>query len=165
MEMYVVFMQGCKLIIPNKMQNFGKLYFILFLLVINIGQTSCKSKQEKAQERIEKEKVQKTWDAIDEILDKKGTPLTKDPAIFENDQNQLNKPNDIIVAVYKNPNATVYDFTSQTDLNKQNTSLFSATYYKTTKFVKDRFTVNGEFDNQRFNEFYIKASNIYMALP
>jgi hypothetical protein len=147
------------------MKNIDKFYFILLLLVINLSLTSCKSKQEKAQERLEKEKVQKTWEAIDEILDKKGTPLTKDPAIFENDQNQLNKLYDIIVAVYKNPNATVYDFTSQTDLNKQNTSLFSATYYKTTKFVKNRFTINGEFDNQKFNEFYIKASNIYMALP
>ena len=103
--------------------------------------------------------------AVEEILKERGHPLLKDPNAFENDENQLDKPNDIIVGVYNNPEMNASDFVTQRSLNKKNTSFFSAEYYRKTNFIKKIFTVNGEFDNQEFNKLFNKASVIYNELP
>ncbi|WP_353330266.1 hypothetical protein [Bacteroides sedimenti] len=75
------------------------------------------------------------------------------------------KPNDIMVAVINNPNATAYDFASQLSLNKSNTSLFSYDFYKTRDLIKKRFTVNRVFNINEYTKFYNRASSVYSKLP
>lgn len=67
---------------------------------------------------------------------------------------EIVKPNDMLVAVYNNPNATPYDFLSS-GITPENTSLLTKEDYKSTKFVQDKFrTDKGDFDNVKFEEFF-----------
>lgn len=76
----------------------------------------------------------------------------------------IQKPNDIFVATFNNPNATTYDLLS-IDVNPENTSFLSKDEYKNTKFVQDRFkTESGDFDEDAFNDFFTRAAAHYAEM-
>lgn len=76
---------------------------------------------------------------------------------------ELKKPNDMFVATVMNPQATTYDLMS-TNLNPENTSLYSKDDYKKSKFVQDKFKKeDGSFDDLAFNDYY-KLAQVHYEL-
>lgn len=74
---------------------------------------------------------------------------------------ELKKPNDIFVATLNNPTATTYDLMSS-EINPDNTSLYSKDEYKNSPFVKKTFTMeDGSFDDLSFDKFYQVAQGHY----
>lgn len=71
--------------------------------------------------------------------------------------------NDMFVATLVNPNATLQDFVAS-GLNSDNTNLLTPEEYKQTKVVKEQFSKDGVFDDQKFNDFYYLAANKYREL-
>ena len=110
----------------------------------------------------EKSEADKVFSTMDEVLKEKGKPLTRNPKDFEK-KVEFTKPNDMIVAVIKNPTASAEDFKA-TNLTRANAHLFSEETYKTFSFVQKSFTVNNEFDHKRFHEVYLRACAIYRLL-
>jgi len=77
---------------------------------------------------------------------------------------EIQKANDIMIAVLDNPNATAYDLLSS-NINGGNTSLYSKDQYKQSKFIQDKFKdENGKFDNLAFNDAYSLASYKYAQM-
>jgi len=75
---------------------------------------------------------------------------------------EIQKPNDILVAVINNPNSSTYDLMS-TGLNPDNTSFFkNKDEYKNSNFIKEAFKdESGKFDDIAFDNFYNLAANHY----
>ncbi len=77
---------------------------------------------------------------------------------------ELKKPNDIFVATINNPMATTYDLMSS-EINPENTSLYTKDEYKEFPFIKKMFTTeDGNFDNLSFDKFYDVAEGHYNRL-
>ena len=77
---------------------------------------------------------------------------------------EINKANDMMVAVLDNPTATTYDLLSS-DINGGNTSLFTKDEYKSSKFIQDKFKDStGKFDDLAFNDAYSLASNKFAEM-
>ena len=71
--------------------------------------------------------------------------------------------NDMFVATLVNPNATLQDFVAS-GLNSDNTNLLTPEEYKQTKVVKEQFSKDGVFDDQKFNDAYALAAYKYQNL-
>lgn len=71
--------------------------------------------------------------------------------------------NDMFVSTLVNPNATLLDYASS-GLTSENTNLLTPEEYKQTKFVKEKFTENGVFNDQVFNNAYALAAQKYQDL-
>lgn len=65
------------------------------------------------------------------------------------------KENDWLIAGLLNPEFTTSDFLIS-GLTTDNTQLLTAEQYKKSSFVRDRFTENGVFNEQMFDDFYKK---------
>ena len=63
------------------------------------------------------------------------------------------KENDWLVAGLLNPDFSTNDFVIS-GLNLDNTQLLTAEEYKNSSFVRDKFTENGKFNEQAFDNFY-----------
>ena len=63
------------------------------------------------------------------------------------------KENDWLVAGIMNPDKKVNDFLAS-GLSVENTQLLSADQYKSSPFIQQRFTKNGKFDEDSFDQFY-----------
>lgn len=77
---------------------------------------------------------------------------------------EIQKPNDIFVANLSAPEATTLDLLKN-NINAENTSLLSPEEYKQTPFVKKKYSDDkGVFNEQAFNQDYLKAYNKYTEL-
>lgn len=77
---------------------------------------------------------------------------------------EITKPNDIFVTSTLAPSVNVYDLL-KSDITPDNTSFFDKDTYKNTEFAKKAFKDdNGNFDELKFNDAYLKASNLYTEL-
>lgn len=77
--------------------------------------------------------------------------------------NSIQKPNDILIATLSAPQANVVDLL-QNNINADNTSLLLPEEYKQTPFVKQRYTQNGVFNEDAFNQDYLRAYNNFTEL-
>lgn len=68
------------------------------------------------------------------------------------------KPNDILVATINAPDATLMELI-QNDINASNTQLLTMDEYKQSKFIQDKFTKDGTFDNNAFEQYYLLAAS------
>lgn len=68
------------------------------------------------------------------------------------------KPNDILVATIDAPDATLMELI-QNDINASNTQLLTMDEYKQSKFIQDKFTKDGTFDNNAFEQYYLLAAS------
>lgn len=76
----------------------------------------------------------------------------------------VKKPNDILVATLNNPNSSPYDFMTE-QIGPENTSLFSKDEYLATDYVQEQFKNDqGDFDNEAFENAYMKAATYYKAM-
>ena len=69
---------------------------------------------------------------------------------------EVQKPNDIFIATLSAPEASVLDLL-QNNINAENTSFLTPDEYKETPFVKKRYTQDGVFNEQAFNQDYLRA--------
>ena len=77
--------------------------------------------------------------------------------------NSIQKPNDILIATLSAPQANVVDLL-QNNINADNTSLLKPEEYKQTPFVQQRYTKNGVFNEEAFNQDYLRAYNNFVEL-
>ena len=73
------------------------------------------------------------------------------------------KPNDILVATISAPNATLMDLI-QNDINASNTQLLTMDEYKQSQYIQDKFTKDGTFDNNAFEQYYTLAAQKFEDL-
>lgn len=74
------------------------------------------------------------------------------------------KPNDIFVATFNSPDASLLDFL-RSGINASNTSKLKKEEYQNTPFVKKRFTdEKGVFNQDAFDKFYEKAEQNFNLL-
>lgn len=73
------------------------------------------------------------------------------------------KQNDWLVAGLLNPEFNTSDFLIS-GLTPDNTQLLTAEQYKKSSFVRDRFTEDGVFNEQKFNDFYKKRAEEFGKL-
>jgi hypothetical protein len=74
------------------------------------------------------------------------------------------KPNDIFVATFNAPDASLLDFL-RSGINATNTSKLKKEEYQNTPFVKKRFTdEKGVFNQDAFDKFYEKAEENFNLL-
>lgn len=77
---------------------------------------------------------------------------------------EIKKANDILVATINNPNASTYDLMTL-DLTPDNTQLLRPEDYKQSKLIQDNFsTIDGKFDEIKFNQAYNIAANHYKEM-
>ena len=77
---------------------------------------------------------------------------------------EIKKANDILVATINNPNASTYDLMTL-DLTPDNTQLLKPEDYKQSKLIQDNFsTIDGKFDEIKFNQVYNIAANHYKEM-
>lgn len=77
--------------------------------------------------------------------------------------NTIQKPNDILIATLSAPQANVIDLL-QNNITAANTSLLMPEEYKQTPFVQQRYTKNGVFNENAFNQDYLLAYQKYSDL-
>lgn len=77
--------------------------------------------------------------------------------------NSIQKPNDILIATLSAPQANVVDLL-QNNINVDNTSILTPEEYKQTPFVQQRYTQNGVFNEDAFNQDYLRAYANYTEL-
>ena len=78
--------------------------------------------------------------------------------------NEIKKENDILVSTLLNPQLNANDLI-QNGINSSNTGLLSPEEYKSTKFVQKQFSdENGNFNDELFNQYYLKAAQTYDEL-
>lgn len=70
--------------------------------------------------------------------------------------NELQKPNDIFVATINAPQASTLDFL-QNNINASNTSFLTPDEYKNTPMVQKKYSQDGVFNDDAFNQDYLKA--------
>lgn len=68
--------------------------------------------------------------------------------------------NDWLAISINNPQASVNQLLSE-GINADNTQFQSKDYYKNTKLIQDKFTENGVFNDQAFNQFYAQAATSF----
>ena len=73
------------------------------------------------------------------------------------------KQNDWLVAGLLNPEFNISDFLIS-GLTPDNTQLLTAEQYKKSSFVRDRFTEDGVFNEQKFDDFYKKRAEEFGKL-
>lgn len=77
---------------------------------------------------------------------------------------EVKKPNDIFVATLNNPNSSPYDFIGE-ELTPENTSLFDRDSYMETDYIQETFKNDeGVFDEQAFDDAYMKAAAYYKTM-
>ena len=78
--------------------------------------------------------------------------------------NEIRKENDIFVSQLLNPNASTFDLIAN-GITAENTGLLTPDVYKDSDFVKSKFSdQEGNFDEQAFDDAYLKASKQYETL-
>lgn len=77
--------------------------------------------------------------------------------------NNIQKPNDILIATLSAPQANVVDLL-QNNITAENTSFLTPEEYKQTPFVKQRYTQNGIFNEAAFNYDYLQAYQKFSEL-
>ena len=77
--------------------------------------------------------------------------------------NTIQKPNDILIATLSAPQANTMDLL-QNNITAANTSLLMPEEYKQTPFVQQRYTQNGVFNEDAFNQDYLLAYQKYSDL-
>ena len=76
----------------------------------------------------------------------------------------IQKPNDMLVALLQKPDATRFDL-DVSGVNLQNTQLLKPEDYKSLNKVSNIFKDDkGNFDEGQFNSFYNKAATLYKDL-
>lgn len=73
------------------------------------------------------------------------------------------KQNDWIVAGLLNPDFSTNDFLIG-GINVENTQLLPEDVYKKSDFVREKFTENGTFNEQKFNDFYKKKAGEFNVI-
>lgn len=72
----------------------------------------------------------------------------------------MNQPNDWFATLMFNEPSS-YDEVIANGITPDNTTIQSADYYKNLAPVQEKFTENGKFNEQKFNDFYTSALTTY----